>query len=69
MQKAGDITKKQYIDTMIGRQVLVLLETKDVNNYAFGYSDEYIRVKIKNAGEKLGEIVKITLDEENIAAY
>ena len=66
MQKAGNESRKKYLDSMIGQKAFVLLEKKGKDNEAFGYSDEYIRVKVNGGADKLGEIIEVTLDEKNI---
>ena len=66
MQDIAEQSRHAYMLRMMGEDVSVLLETADENGDAYGYSDEYIRVKVADGADKLGEIVKVTLNKENI---
>ena len=65
MQKAADESRAEYLKSMYGQHVKVLLETADGAD-AEGYSGEYIRVRIPGGADKVGEIVDAVLDESNI---
>lgn len=64
VQEVNDALKKKYINTLIGKEVDVLIEKVD-EKYSYGYCKQYVYCKIK--GEYIiGEIVKIILKKENI---
>ena len=52
-------TKHDYLQSMLGKELEVLIEEKEGDYYA-GYSREYIRVKVKNAKEN--EIIKVVAE-------
>lgn len=66
MQAATDKSRKEYLTSMIGEQVQVLLEIEDEKGNVQGYSSEYIRVNITDSADKLGQIVDIILNNDNI---
>jgi threonylcarbamoyladenosine tRNA methylthiotransferase MtaB len=65
MQDAADKSRLEYFNSMYGKKVSVLLETAQGTD-AEGYSGEYIRVSVPDGADKIGEIVDITLNENNI---
>jgi threonylcarbamoyladenosine tRNA methylthiotransferase MtaB len=65
MQQAADESRMAYLKSMRGKKVWVLLETA-YGADAKGYSGEYIRVRVPGGADKIGEIVEVVLDENNI---
>ena len=65
MQKMADESRREYLNSMIGQKVEVLIEIAN-DEGAEGYSGEYIRVSVKDCEDKIGEIIPIILDEKNI---
>ena len=59
--------RKKYI----GKHLSVLLEEK-INGYLYGYSENYLRVKIKDNGIEVNSIIDIkinSLEKEMLIAY
>lgn len=59
--------RKKYI----GKHLSVLLE-EEINGYLYGYSENYLRVKIKDNGIKVNSIIDIkinSLEKEMLIAY
>lgn len=64
LRKNDKELNNSFLNKNIGLKTEVLIETED-NNYYYGYTDNYIRVKIKksvNNNNLINEIVKITID-------
>ena len=57
----SDILRKEFLKAQIGKTVNVLFETEK-ENVAFGYTENYIPVKVSNSSSLKNEIreVKIT---------
>lgn len=66
MQCVADISRDKYLNSMIGENVDVLLETEGDSGLAEGYSSEYIRVNVEDGASRLGEIVNIQLTKDNL---
>ena len=65
MQAAADESRKNYLQSMIGKKASVLLETAHGED-AQGYTGEYIRVNVAGGAPNVGEIVDVVLDKSNI---
>lgn len=66
MQCVADISRDKYLNSMIGENVKVLLETEGDSGLAEGYSSEYIRVNVEDGAYRLGEIVNVKLTKDNL---
>ena len=56
--------EKKYFEKFIGKEVEVLIE-EEKDNYYYGFTDNYIPIKIKGNFE-INEIYKIKLKKEDI---
>lgn len=66
LQQAADVSRKEYLNAMIGKKAQVLLETDNSKGVCEGYSGEYVRARVECGAEKIGEIVDVVLYENNI---
>lgn len=66
MQNTANISRHEYLLSMMGHKVNVLLESADENGDASGYSGEYIRVKVCKSSNRLDQILEIILGKDNI---
>ncbi len=53
-------TEQEFLDKYIGKTVNVLFETRE-DGFAYGYTENYCRVKTENENVALGEISKVTV--------
>lgn len=66
MQQTADTSRKEYLNSMIGKKVEVIIEEESTKGICDGYSGEYTRVRLECTADKIGEIVDVVLDESNI---
>ncbi len=60
-----DKSRRQFIHSLLGKEHEVLIEEKTAMDEFSGYTENYVKVKIKSARDITGELVSVVLTKEN----
>ena len=59
----GNLKKKQFVETWVGREVDVLMEGRNVNGWMGGFTSEYLRVEIPFEKTFINRFVRVRIDD------
>lgn len=57
---------QHFLTSQVGKKAKVLFESSDKNGYMYGFSENYVKIKIKYKPELVNKIIPLTIEEEQI---
>ncbi len=63
MIELGDVKAEQFIKSQLGKERMVLFESEPFNTHMYGFTDNYIKVKVKANAQCINEIKTVRLTE------